>query len=654
METSNQINACDSGFCNTTHLVPVVPHLSQEYMIAADESRKEVCRRRNVFAKPKVKKRIGYWNVRTLHGDGKIEQLVKEAKRYKLSVLGVSEMRWSGSGKKMIDGNEMVLYYSGLDDNSHQSGVGILLDKETSKCVLDWKPINDRIITLRLNSKHIKTSIIQVYAPQNKLPDESKDEFYNTLQEVFENIPRHDMICVMGDFNAKIGLKEEGEEKVVGRYVLPAERSDNGDRFVDFCKQNDLAITSTMFNHPDIHKYTWLSPDGVTKNQIDHFAVNGKFRSSVCNTRYYRGADIFSDHNLGIADIQLKLCKVRKTRGTTQKRYDFHKLKSPEIKQQYNIELRNRFEVLTGLNEQDASSTCENMWTFIKQTYNQTTEEVIGLKKKNSKDWVSGDSWAKINQRRDIKIKRDSARSQRLRRKLQKEYATQDKIVKKCVRRDKRKWVENIAIKAETAASIGNMKAVYDATRLLAGEKMRKSDTLKDKGGNKLTREEDIRNRWKEHFEEVLNRPEPQRKLDIPSINSENSEIETNCPSKVEIKDAINKTRAGQSGPIDGVVPEMLKSDIDTSVDVLHKMFCKVWDEENVPGDWTRGLISKIPKKGDLTECNNWRGITQSAVIAKIMGRILINRIRDGTDRKLRKEQPDSEKGKGPRSISSF
>ena len=191
------------------------------------------------------------------------------------------------------------------------------------------------------------------------------------------------------------------------------------------------------------------------------------------------------------------------------------------------------------------------------------------------------------------------------------------------------------------------MKAVYDATKLLAGEKMRKPDTVKDKGGNKLTREEDIRNRWKEHFEEVLNRPEPQRKLDIPSINSENSEIETNCPSKVEIKDAINKTRAGQSGPIDGVVPEMLKSDIDTSVDVLHKMFCKVWDEENVPDDWTRGLISKIPKKGDLTECNNWRGITQSAVIAKIMGRILINRIRDGTDRKLRKEQTGFRKGKG-------
>ena len=47
----------------------------------------------------------------------------------------------------------------------------------------------------------------------------------------------------------------------------------------------------------------------------------------------------------------------------------------------------------------------------------------------------------------------------------------------------------------------------------------------------------------------------------------------------------------------------------------------------------------KIPKKGDLTECGNWRGITLTYVPSKVFGRGLINRIRDGVNSKLRDEQ---------------
>jgi len=55
----------------------------------------------------------------------------------------------------------------------------------------------------------------------------------------------------------------------------------------------------------------------------------------------------------------------------------------------------------------------------------------------------------------------------------------------------------------------------------------------------------------------------------------------------------------------------------------------------------------KLPKKGDLTECNNWRGITLMVVAAKVLGRIIITRIRDGTDNKLCQEQAGFRKGRG-------
>ena len=62
--------------------------------------------------------------------------------------------------------------------------------------------------------------------------------------------------------------------------------------------------------------------------------------------------------------------------------------------------------------------------------------------------------------------------------------------------------------------------------------------------------------------------------------------------------------------------------------------------EEGVaPKSWSKGLIVKLPKKGNLRECTNWRGITLLSVISKIFGRVLISRIKKGVDNILRKEQ---------------
>ena len=115
-----------------------------------------------------------------------------------------------------------------------------------SRCLESWSPVSDRIITARFHSKHIKTTIAQVYAPTNEAADEAK-ETYAKLQKVLDAVPRHDMLLVMGDWNAKVGARQEGENGIVGKHGLICERNDNGDRFVSYCACNNLAITSTMF-----------------------------------------------------------------------------------------------------------------------------------------------------------------------------------------------------------------------------------------------------------------------------------------------------------------------------------------------------------------------------------------------------------------------
>ena len=71
----------------------------------------------------------------------------------------------------------------------------------------------------------------------------------------------------------------------------------------------------------------------------------------------------------------------------------------------------------------------------------------------------------------------------------------------------------------------------------------------------------------------------------------------------------------------------------------MHELLVKVWSHETIPNDWKKGLIIKLPKKGNLKECKNSRGITLLSIVGKVLGRIVIDRIRNGVDKRLRKEQ---------------
>lgn len=214
--------------------------------------------------------------------------VAREIRKYDIDVLGITECRWAGFGRMKTQTGETFLY-SGREDDAHLRGVAMMLSKKAAGCLISWSPVNDRIITARFDSRFIRTTIVQVYAPTNDADEEAKDFFYEQVQKVIDKIPRHDIVILMGDWNAKVGDQQDGEEGVVGHHGLHGERSENGERFVELCASNNMVITSTMFPHRNIHKHTWVSPDNRTNNQIDHVAVSRKFRRSVLDTRAFRG-----------------------------------------------------------------------------------------------------------------------------------------------------------------------------------------------------------------------------------------------------------------------------------------------------------------------------------------------------------------------------
>ena len=143
------------------------------------------------------------------------------------------------------------------------------------------------------------------------------------------------------------------------------------------------------------------------------------------------------------------------------------------------------------------------------------------------------------------------------------------------------------------------MKGVYDATKKLCNDRPKNITKVKDKEGRLLTKDDDIKKRWRDHFGEMLNRPaltdEAITAQDAPTIE----EIETGYVTKEEIRKAVRNMKNGKATGLDSITVEMLKTDIDMTTNALHELFQNIWDQEEIPDDWSKGLIVKLPKKGD-------------------------------------------------------
>lgn len=92
-------------------------------------------------------------------------------KENRLDVLSINACRWADFRKSVTSTGEVIVY-SGRKDNQHHKGEPIILSKTTAKTLVQYHPTNDRIIRVRLKTKSVQTSIIQVYAPTNDAEDE--------------------------------------------------------------------------------------------------------------------------------------------------------------------------------------------------------------------------------------------------------------------------------------------------------------------------------------------------------------------------------------------------------------------------------------------------------------------------------------------------
>ena len=109
--------------------------------------------------------------------------------------------------------------------------------------------------------------------------------------------------------------------------------------------------------------------------------------------------------------------------------------------------------------------------------------------------------------------------------------------------------------------------------------------------------------------------------------------------SESEVERAIRKLKNNKSPGADQITAKLLKHGGPAMIKALTMLLKCCWQQIHVHEDWRNGVIVKVPKKGNLADFNNWRGITLLSVPGKVLCTVLLERLRDAVDEGLREQR---------------
>ena len=129
---------------------------------------------------------IGTWNVRSMN-QGKSEVVKQEMARVNMDILGLSELKWTGTGEYNSD--DHCIYYCG-QESLRENEVALIVNSRIQNVVLGCSLKNDRMISVRFQGKPFNITVIQVYAPTTKAKEAEAEWFYEDLQDLLELTPK--------------------------------------------------------------------------------------------------------------------------------------------------------------------------------------------------------------------------------------------------------------------------------------------------------------------------------------------------------------------------------------------------------------------------------------------------------------------------------
>ena len=134
-----------------------------------------------------------------------------------LDVLVLSETKLKGRGEWTFGG--VVGRVSGVSSGRAREGVCIIVADEWMRCVREWKEVSSRLMYVRMNVGESKYVIVGAYGPGSEREKEERESFWYDLGELVGSFERDEIVCVLGDLNARVG--DSKVQGVIGEYGVP-------------------------------------------------------------------------------------------------------------------------------------------------------------------------------------------------------------------------------------------------------------------------------------------------------------------------------------------------------------------------------------------------------------------------------------------------
>jgi hypothetical protein len=136
---------------------------------------------------------------------------------------------------------------------------------------------------------------------------------------------------------------------------------------------------------------TRVSPKSNTQTQIDHICITAKWKKMLLDVRNKRGADVGSDHHLLVATLRINMKRVikRNTSISTRRKFNIGKLQDKDVKKKPVQTIQNK----TENGDSNEVMDIESRWTGVKSALQRSCEEILGQVRKESKEFISPDTW---------------------------------------------------------------------------------------------------------------------------------------------------------------------------------------------------------------------------------------------------------------------
>ena len=600
-------------------IAPQTPKSETKSQHEASRLKPQGRREADRFRSSNAKIHVCTYNTQTLRTEDDTNRLVEELGNIKWHVVGLCETKRRGEGLRELSGGSWMYEAGKTEESPNAKGLALLINKNFTDYVENFEKHSDRIISCKIKL-HGKTSlqIIQVYAPTCDHDSETVELFYEELEKAIDRKACSHHI-VMGDFNAKIGVRNTNDKmKCTGPFGT-GNRNERGERLLDFAEENNLVVTNSLFFKAANRYWTWEAPGGVTKNQIDFILSSD--RKIAQNCEVITKVDIGSDHRMVRARVETdkKLMRLKRIQRQKPCRLDLRVLE--KLVTPFRIELKNRFDTL-----KDEEPSIEKMNTVLRETMDTIQNQTQKSTNKKSIEDTEIENLDK--KRKELRQKTNKTLKDKV------EYAELNKLVKKKRRtRARRKRKELILETLEARKGPRQINKHRNKQMIMS---MRK-----ESGEITTNREEILKicaNFYKSLYTQTVPTPESTMKSspdteEIPEFTEE------------EVERAIKRMKRHKAQGVDGITSDIIKLGGPMVLTYLTNIFNNILRTKQIPDSWHEAKIVILFKKGDPKDIKNYRPISLLSHSYKIFTRLLQTRIERTLDENQPREQAGFRKG---------